>query len=267
MSFSLCIILYLLTGSIAGILAGLLGIGGGAIVVPSLAFIFLHSGMPKEHIMHLAIGTSLTAMFFTSFFSSYSHHKKGRVEWDILLKTAPGICLGVFVGAFFSARMNTETLTIVFAIYLIFISIQMFLKKDKVTEKKTLFKESKSTLASGGVIIGLLSGLLGVGGGTLTVPFLTYLGKSVHKAIGTSAACGFIITIVGTICFTLLSGEAKNLPEGTIGFIYLPAALGVTVMSSIFAPIGAKISGQLSPKVLLKCFSILLLAVAVKMLV
>ncbi|KAB8028583.1 sulfite exporter TauE/SafE family protein [Fluviispira multicolorata] len=270
MTFTISIILYLLTGSIAGILAGLLGIGGGAIVVPALAYIFLKSGMPTEHIMHLAIGTSLTAMIFTSLFSTQSHHKFARVEWNVVKKFVPGIIIGVILGALFSTKLPTHTLTIIFGIYLLFIAIQMFFKKDKkenISQNKPFLKESNATMAGGGVLIGLLSGLLGVGGGTLTVPFLTYLGKSMHKAIGTSAACGFFITIVGTISFILLSTHASNLPKGTIGYIYLPAALGITLMSSICAPIGSKISGSLSPKILSKCFSILLMAVALKMLI
>ncbi len=270
MTFSMSIILYLITGAFAGILAGLLGVGGGAIVVPALAFIFLKSGMPAEQIMHVAIGTSLTAMIFTSFFSALSHHKYGRVDWIAFKKLVPGILLGVILGAVLSTKMPTNILSIIFAIYLIYIALQMFLKKAKkeeLTQKNSEIKESYIKLASGGVMIGMLSGLLGIGGGTLTIPLLTHLGRTIYKAIGTSAACGFFITIIGTITFMLLSSNIPNLPSGSIGFIYLPAAIGIAITSSICAPIGSKISGKLSPKMLTRCFSILLIVVAIKMLI
>ncbi len=270
MTFSMSIILYLITGSFAGILAGLLGVGGGAIVVPALAFIFLKSGMPEEQIMHVAIGTSLTAMIFTSYFSALSHHKYGRVDWNAFKRLVPGILLGVILGAFLSTKMPTNILSIIFAIYLIYIALQMFLKKDKKetqNQKIPEIKDNNILIASGGIMIGLLSGLLGIGGGTLTIPLLTHFGRTIYKAIGTSAACGFFITIIGTITFIFLSTNVPNLPNGSIGFIYLPAAIGIAITSSICAPIGSKISGKLSPKILTRCFSILLIVVAVKMLI
>jgi uncharacterized protein len=271
MTLSTSIILYLITGSFAGILAGLLGVGGGAIVVPALAFIFLKSGMPVEQVMHLAIGTSLTAMIFTSFFSALSHHKYGRVEWSAIKKFIPGILVGVIIGSFLSTKLPTKILSIGFAIYLLFIAIQMLLKKEKkenqAQQKNSTIKETNIVMASGGVLIGVLSGLLGIGGGTLTIPLLTHLGKSIHKAIGTSAACGFFITIFGTVSYIFLSANIPNLPKGSLGFIYLPAAFGVAIMSSICAPIGSKISGSLSPKILTRCFSIMLIVIAINMLI
>lgn len=271
MTLSISIILYLITGAISGILAGLLGIGGGAIIVPALAFIFLKSGIPVEQVMHLAIGTSLMTMIFTLFFSALSHHKYGRVEWSSFKKFIPGILIGAILGTLLSTRLPTKILSMVFAVYLLFIALQMLFKKEKkensVQQKKSPLKDTNVVMTSGGIMIGLLSGLLGVGGGTLTIPFLTFLGRTIHKAIGTSAACGFFTTIIGTISYIFLSADIPNLPNGSIGFIYLPAAIGVAITSSICAPIGSKISGHLSPKILIKCFSILLIAIALKMLI
>ncbi len=270
MTFSMSIILYLITGSFAGILAGLLGVGGGAIVVPALAFIFLKNGMPTEQIMHVAIGTSLTAMIFTSFSSTISHHKYNRVDWIAFKRLVPGILIGVIIGAILSTKMPTNVLSIIFAIYLIYISIQMLLKKNKTENQSRKTQEVNNTnfmMTSGGIMIGMLSGLLGIGGGTLTIPLLTHFGRTIYRAIGTSAACGFFITIIGTITFMLLSKNISNLPSGSIGFIYLPAAIGIAITSSICAPIGSRISGKLSPKILTRCFSVLLLVVAAKMLI
>lgn len=268
MTLTMSFILYLITGVVAGILAGLFGIGGGVIVVPVLAYIFFKRGMPTEQIIHLAIGTSLTAMIFTSFFSTYTHHKYKRVEWNTVKRFIPGIAIGVFTGVFLSTKLPTNILSNIFIVYLIFIATKMLFKKDEKENhlhKNQIIKESNFVMVGGGMMIGMISGLLGVGGGTITIPFLTYYGRSIHKAIGTSAACGFFITIIGTLCFILLTANVPNLPKGSIGFIYLPAAFGIALTSSIFAPIGSKLSGKLSPKILTRCFAIFLMLIALKM--
>ena len=268
MTLTTSIILYLITGSFAGLLAGLFGLGGGVIIVPALAFIFLKYGLPVEYIMHLAIGTSLTVMIFTSFFSSMSHYKHDRVEIAAIKKLLPGILIGAIIGSYFSTRMPTKALSTIFAIYLLIIAIQMFFKREKketIDNKKQFLKETPIIISILGFLIGTLSGILGVGGGTIAVPFLTSLGKSIHKAIGISAACGLFTSILGTISHILLSNSVANLPEGSFGFIYMPAGICIAITSSIFAPIGSKMSGKLSPKFLTKCFAVLLLLISIKM--
>ncbi|APJ04686.1 sulfite exporter TauE/SafE family protein [Silvanigrella aquatica] len=269
MSFELSFFLYLLAGCGAGLMSGLLGLGGGVIVVPMLTFIFLHSSINPDIVIHLAIGTSLTAMIFTTLSATIAHNKLKRVEWNVLKKFAPGIILGVITGVLLSNSFDKKRLTIIFGIYLIFIATQMLFKKDPPLNSPTkpkLVKENTFTFSIGGIFIGLISGILGVGGGTLIIPFLTYFGRDMHKAIGTSAALGFFITIFGTIIFILLSSGNSNLPKGAIGFIYLPAVLGVSITSILFAPIGSKISVKLSPKILKRCFAILLYLISLKLL-
>ncbi|RDB36275.1 MAG: sulfite exporter TauE/SafE family protein [Spirobacillus cienkowskii] len=270
MTFMNSIILYILVGAASGTLAGLLGLGGGVVIVPTLAYIFSQMGISHDHIMHLAIGTSLTTMVFTSFFSTLAHHKYKRVEWQVVKKFVPGIIIGSILGTFLSNQLETKSLTLIFAIYLILISIQMFIKSNSdlnKSTKKSKLKESYPILTLGGMGVGTLSGLLGVGGGTLTVPFLTLLRKKIHNAIGISAASGLFATLFGTISYIGFSLGTPNLPEGSFGFVYLPAVIVIALVSSIFAPLGSKLSGVLSAKVLMRVFSIILLFISIKLLV
>ena len=269
MVFCTSMILYLLIGAVSGILAGLLGVGGGVIVVPTLAYVFLNSGFSPVQTMHAAIGTSLTSMICTSFFSTWSHHHYQRVDWVVFKRLIPGIFVGVIVGAMLSTQMPARSLTTLFALYLLYIALNLILKKNKEEREEQQVISMKDTslkMGLGGLGIGLLSGLLGIGGGTVTVPLLTHFGLSIHRAIGTSAACGFFITIIGTMSFMLFTLHVSGLPSGSIGYVYLPAAMGVAFSSSVCAPIGSKISGKLSATILTRCFSMLLFIVAIKML-
>lgn len=266
MTLTLSIILYLITGAFVGISAGLFGIGGGTIIIPVLSFLFLKEGFSQVHTMHLAIGTSLITMIFTSFASTLSHHSFKRVDWNIFKKMVFGIFIGVVFGTFLSTKLNSKLLSIIFGTYLLFISFQLFFKSYNESNKINLIKKiSNLKMTFGGLIIGSISGLLGVGGATFLIPFLTHLGKNIHFAIGTSSVCSFFIAVFGTINIILFTSHIPNLPSGAIGFIYLPAAICIATTSTIFAPIGSKISGKMSPKTLTRYFSIFLFIIAIKM--
>jgi uncharacterized protein len=256
------LVMYLLTGAFAGFLAGLLGIGGGLVIVPMLTFMFTSQGLPHEHILHLALGTSLASILFTSVSSLKAHHNRGAVIWPVVLRITPGIIGGTLFGAWIAAQLSTGFLKIFFACFLYYVGTQMLLG-IKPKPNRDLPKTAGMTAAGG--IVGIFSSLVGIGGGTLTVPFLTWCNTSMHKAIGTSAAIGFPIAIAGATGYLLNGLMAEGLPSFCLGFIHLPA-LGTIVLASVaMAPLGAKTAHSLPVGKLKKFFALLLFVLATRM--
>ena len=255
-------LLYLLSGMLAGLLAGLLGIGGGIIIVPALLYIFTLQHMHPDITMHMAAGTSLAIMVLTSISSICAHHYRGNVYWPIFLKLVPSIIVGVIIGATCAHFVNTRIIEIVFGIFLLLVSLRIFFHLTPSGHKEL---PSGLTLNSAGLIIGGKSGFLGVGGGSIIIPFLLYFNIPMHKASGTCAACSFIIALVGSISFILL-GLKVNAGPNYLGYIYLPAFINVALTSIIFAPIGAWLGSKFSVTVLKKIFALFLFLTSISLL-
>ena len=254
---------YLVLGAVAGFFAGLLGVGGGAIMVPVLAMMFAAQGFPEAHLMHLALGTSMATIVFTSISSLRAHHKHGAVVWPIVRDIAPGIVVGTLLGAQIAGRVPTKPLAIFFAIFIAYVAVQMILN---VKPKPSRNLPGKAGMFGVGAFIGGISSLVAIGGGSLSVPFMTWCNVKVHHAIGTSAAIGFPIALAGTIGYMIAGYGAAGLPNGSFGFIYLPALAATVIISMLMAPIGAKVAHSLPVATVKKIFAGLLVLLLAKML-
>ena len=261
MLFSLLV--YLCCGAVAGILAGLLGVGGGIVIVPMLLAIFPSQGVPSELCQHLALGTSLASIVITSISSSRAHHKRGAVHWDVVKNITPGILLGTFLGSLVASHLPTLFLKLFFICFLIFVAIKMISRYQPKPGREIPGFVGTSAVGGG---IGLISSFVGIGGGTLSVPFLTFCNIPMHEAVGTSAAIGFPIAVAGTLGYLLGGLNVPNLPTGCLGYIHLIALLGLASASFCTAPLGAKLSHSLPTPKLKQCFAVFLLIVAAKML-
>jgi uncharacterized membrane protein YfcA len=257
------VILYLLTGAAAGLSAGLLGIGGGLIIVPILFFIFSHQQIPSAHVMHMALATSLATIIITSLSSARAHHKRGAVLWPIVFDLSPGIVIGAWMGAMFASALNSNTLRPVFGVFELLVAIHL-LANYKPGKHTTSINRTKSI--TGGVVIGGISSIVGIGGGTLTVPFLLWHNISIRNAVASSAACGFPIAVAGTVTYIFSGWGMENLPAYTLGYVYLPAFAMIIITSIITAPLGASLAHKLPERTLRLFFAMFLLVLGIKML-
>lgn len=256
-------LIYLAMGAVAGVLAGLLGIGGGLVVVPMLVFVFPGQGVDPLIQMQLALGTSMATIMFTAASSLRAHHSRGAVRWDVVRSIAPGIVLGTFAGAQLVARMPTVWLKGIFVVFLYYVSLQMLLNK-KPKPSRTL--PGKAGMFGVGCGIGGMSSLVGIGGGTLSVPFMTWCNLPFHTVIGTSAAIGLPIAIAGTAGYVTAGWGNVLLPSHSLGFVHLPAFLGIVAASVLTAPQGARLAHSLPVAKLKRIFAFILMAVATRML-
>lgn len=253
-------ILYLVLGAAAGVLAGLFGVGGGLIIVPALVFSFTAQAISTEVLTHLAVGTSLATIVFTSINSIIAHNKKGAVRWQLFKWLALGILGGTALGAVTASYIQGPTLQKIIGVFAICIAIQMALDlKPKASGKEP----SHGLLTGTGGIIGWASAIFGIGGGSLTVPFLVWRNVPMQQAVATSAACGLPIAIAGAFMFAATGWNNPSLPEWSLGFIYLPALLGIALTSMFFARIGAQLAHRLSPVLLKRLFAVFLLCVGI----
>lgn len=257
------LIIYLCCGCVVGVLAGLLGVGGGTVIVPILIAVFPTQGVPPQYVQQLALGTSLASIMFTSISSARAHHARGAVQWDIFRNITPGILLGTFVGGLIATHLPTLFLKIFFICFLFAISAQMM---TNYRPPATRHMPGRLGTAGAGGVIGLLSSFVGIGGGSMSVPFMTYCGVPIHTAIGTSAAIGFPIAVAGTLGYIVGGWGRPDLPAACLGFVHLWALLGISVASCLTAPIGVKISHSLPTKKLKRYFAIFLIIIALKML-
>ena len=255
---------YLGVGIIAGLLAGLFGIGGGLVIVPMLVITFTWQGIPQEHIMHLALGTSMASIIFTSVSSFLAHHKRGAVQWVVVRRIVPGILLGTFLGTCVAARLSNNFLKVFFVLFLYYVAGQMLIDK-----KPKPSRELPGQLGMFGVgnVIGVVSSLVGIGGGTLSVPFMMWCNLAIHQAIGTSAAIGFPIAIAGTVGYIINGLQVAGLPEYSFGYAYLPAFVGIVCASVLTAPLGVRLAHSLPVARLKRSFAVLLLLVGTRMLI
>ena len=260
MSFLLA---YLGLGLFAGFVAGLLGVGGGLILVPALAWIYAQQGFPAEYNIHMALGTSLATIVLTSIASLRAHHAHGAVRWAVVRRIAPGIVLGTLVGAIAAAWLSDKGLKWFFVVFLFYAATQM-LFGFKPTAHRQLPGWPGMTAA--GSVIGLVSSWVGIGGGTLSVPFLNWCNVRFQEAIGTSAAIGFPIAVAGTVGYALSGQMATGLPEWSLGFVYLPALAAIAAMSWLTAPFGARMTHRWPVARLKRIFAGLLYLLGLRML-
>ncbi|MGB8339815.1 MAG: sulfite exporter TauE/SafE family protein [Burkholderiales bacterium] len=256
------LLVYLGVGGLIGYLAGLFGVGGGAMSVPLFVMMFSAQNFPKEHMVHVALGTSLTAIVFTSMSSLRAHHQHGAVNWTIVKYMAPGLLLGTFLGTQIAGFFSTRVLTIIFVVFIFYLSLSM------VTQKKT--KSARGlprplVTASVGAGIGAVSSLIAAGGGFLSIPFMAWCNVKMHEAIGTSAALGFPISLAGGIGYIVAGWNAQSLPPHTIGYVYWPLLVCFVVSSMLMAPFGARLSHRTNVSTLRKWFAVLLAGLATKM--
>jgi uncharacterized membrane protein YfcA len=254
---------YLVLGAIAGFLAGMFGVGGGLILVPVLIFLYDSQLFPSEHLMHLALGTSMAAILFTSLSSLRAHHQRGAVNWHVVRNITPGILIGTGFGALLASSIPTGGLAIFFALFVYTVAAQILLG-TRPQASRQLPGAAGMTLT--GILTGCLSSLVSIGGGSIVVPFLVWCNIPLRNAIGTSAAVGFPVAVGGTIGYMLIGMNIQSLPAYSLGFIYLPALFWIALASSITAPLGAKATHNMKTNLLRYLFALLLLVLATKML-
>ncbi|ABW28780.1 sulfite exporter TauE/SafE family protein [Acaryochloris marina] len=258
--------LFAVLGIAAGTLAGLLGIGGGMLIVPGLFYLFDLIQLPQESLMHMAAGSSMCIMICTAASSTWAHHRQEHIQWSIFRTIIAGIAVGVVSGNLLANRMPTQLLELIFGIFLLVVSTKIFFeKKSEDAEEQTVGAPGIVPTSAVGMVIGFKSGVLGIGGGALSVPFLLYCGLPMKKASGTSASFTLPIAIVGTLSFLLLSGNQTAIPWST-GYVYWPAVLLVAPFTMLGAPIGAKFAGIVAPEKLRTIFAGLLLVISMRML-
>lgn len=249
-------------GAFVGIAAGLLGIGGGAIMVPAFAALFMAKGVADTQLVHLALGTSMASIIATSFSSLRSHHARRGVSWPIVRTLAPGVLAGTFLAALITARINTLALAGFFSLFMLYIAVKMFRNTPPDSGRTLPGIPLRLAVGAG---IGAVSALVSIGGGSLTVPYLVGHGIDIKKAIGTSAAVGLPIALAGTLGYVISGwGHTSNV-DLTLGFVYWPAVLCVSLVSFFTAPIGVSIAYRLPVAMLKKVFGLLVFAVSVKM--
>lgn len=257
------ILALLVLGAAGGFAAGLLGIGGGMVLVPFITLILTAQGFTAEHIVHVAIATSLATIMFTSVSSVRAHHKRGAVLWPIVKLLAPGILIGSWIGPWIGSQMNASALAGFFAGFVALSATQMLIDKKPAASRE--LPKAPGMFAAGGAI-GTLSGLVGAGGGFISVPFMTWCNVKIHNAVATSAALGFPIALAGTLSNVVNGWNTPGLPAGSLGFIYVPALLVIATASIMTAPLGAKTAHSLPVKTLRKIFALVLYALAAYML-
>lgn len=255
---------FMLAGAFAGVCAGLFGVGGGLIIVPVLMAIFASYGYSPEVITHLAVGTSLATIVVTSISSTQSHHKRGSVNWDIWKNMSVGLVIGSLFGAFVAEKLKGDVLTLLIASMAMIMGVQMFrAKKSDVQSGGNL--PSRSVQIGVSVAIGWASAIFGIGGGSFIVPFLNRVGLEMKHATGTSSACGLPIAIAGALGFMFFGKDVAGLPSDAIGFVHITAFVCISVMSFIFAKLGAKLAHQLPASTLKRMFGGVLLIAGIKM--
>lgn len=255
--------LYLLLGAVAGFFAGMLGIGAGLLMVPALNEIFHMQGFATDIALRLALGTSMAGIVFNSLASMRAHHRYGAVKWDVVWRISPGIMFGTLAGSQLVRVLATEVLAMIFAVFLVLIAIQMAVN---LKPKPSRALPGALGMGATGGVIGLIMSLIAGGGGVLSVPFLLWCNVDVRRAIGTAAAIGFPIALSGTVAYLIAGQGASGLPPWSLGFIYLPALVGVVLTSSVTARYGADAAHRLPLRTLRLAFSGLLFLVAGRML-
>ena len=246
-------------GTAGGFAAGLLGIGGGMVLVPFITMLFGARGFPPGLVLHMAIATSLATIMFTSASSLRAHHKHGAVLWPVVALFTPGLVAGTWLGPWVGKQMDTQALALVFGAFVAFSATQMLLNR-KPDGARAL--PGRAGMFAAGGVIGTLSGLVGAGGGFVSVPFMTWCNVRIHNAVATSAALGFPIALSGTIANVVYGWGEPALPPYSLGFVYLPALFVIAAASAAMAPLGARAAHRMPVHKLKRVFALILYALA-----
>ncbi|MCK5872463.1 MAG: sulfite exporter TauE/SafE family protein [Methylococcales bacterium] len=258
-------IVSLLLGIISGVLSGLFGLGGGLIIVPVLLTLFsTQTFIPVEQQMIFAIATSLATIIFTSMASIVAHQQQKNILWVKVRRLLPGILMGAVLGTFVADKISHDSLRLFFMSYLLYSALKMALS---LKLKLRAIQHYKWLDYIAGAVIGLLSSILGIGGGSLTVPYLANTQIPMKNAVAISSTCGLPIACSATVSYILLGLSQPNLPDWSLGYVYLPPFLGIVVCSIFTAPIGARLANQVAAHTLKRYFSLILLIMALKMLI
>lgn len=248
-------------GTIVGFLAGLFGIGGGLIIVPSLVYLLPMAGVTPENLMSAALGTSFSTIVITAFSSAQRHHKLGNVDIQVSKYFIPALMTSVFLAGLVISNLDAKLMSKIFAIMVLYLAARMLFSLKKTPQIKPL--TTQSTIVAGGVI-GVLSSMAGIAGGAFIVPFLNSRGLEMKRAIGTSSFCGAFLGLSGTISF-IASGWNVEMPDYSLGYVYLPALFGITLTSYFTSKLGANAANVLPVATLKKAFAVLLVAIAINM--
>jgi len=254
---------YAALGAAAGTTAGLLGVGGGIIVVPGLAFL-LGDAVPAHRLMQVAVGTSLTTIVATSLSSIRAHSRHGAIRWEVVGRLTPGIIVGAILGAAIADVLPTRGLAAVFGAFLVLAAVRLAVPGQPSAHRE--LPRTPGLFAWGGGI-GTFSSLVGIGGGTITVPFLTWCNVAIRNAVGTSSACGLPIAVTGATGFVVAGWGTPGLPPWSTGYVYWPAFVALVPMSILFAPLGARLAHTISMFALRCIFAVFLLVVGLRMLI
>ena len=258
MDLSLVLIL-LLMGAGGGFAAGLLGVGGGMVLVPFITMIFTARGFPPALVVHMAIATSLATIMFTSLSSVRAHHLHGAVRWPIVWMLAPGIVIGSWLGPWIGKQLDTAMLALVFGLFVAFSATQMIFNRKPSSARELPAAPGMFAVGTG---IGVVAGLVGAGGGFLSVPFMTWCNVKMHNAVATSAALGFPIALAGTLSNVFFGWNEAQLPQYSLGYIYMPALAVIAAASVLMAPLGARAAHKMPVAKLKRIFAIILYLLA-----
>lgn len=256
---------YALIGLITGVFSGLLGLGGGLVMVPFLVAMFQWQHMPENFIMHIATGTSLAAMIFTTFMTTWSHHKRGSVQWSLLKRLLPSTMAGSLLGVAVARSLSTQGLKSFFALLACLLGLRIIWTATK-PQRTTFHHLPSSVLILSVLCIGMMAGMLGVGGGVLLIPLLMWLGLPIIQASATSSACAFGVASIGAIASVFAGSYELDLPAQTLGFVYWPAALILGLVSLLGAPLGVALANKLPVPMIKRIFGGVLVLIAWQML-
>jgi len=249
------LLLYVLLGCGAGMLAGMLGVGGGQVIVPGLMYAFHRHGVAAEVFMHVAIGTSLATIALTSLSAVWAHHRRGAVLWDVVARFTPGIIIGALAGAWCADYLRSRALMVLFGVVLIALALQMLFAFSPKPSRRL---PGRGALTGVGAGVGWLSALVGIGGGSMVVPFLVWCNRPLPRAVATAAACGLPVALAGAAGFAIAGWGNAALPAWSGGYIHWPAALGIAAAGMLTAPLGARLAHALPTRTLKRIFSVFL---------
>jgi uncharacterized membrane protein YfcA len=254
---------YLALGAFVGFFSGLLGIGGGSATVPVLAFVFAAKGFPQSHVVHLALGTGIAAILFSAAVSVRSHHLRKAVNWQVLRLMIPGTIGGTFAGALVAGHLDVKVLSVAFTALMFYFAWQMMRTH---TPRPTGTLPTRAAMGGFGAMLGFISSLSATGGASIVVPFLVKRNIAIHEAIGTAAAVSWPIAAAGTAGYIVGGLHTPDMPQYSLGYVYLPALVFVVTASVLMAPLGAAIAHRTPGRTLRKAFAVLLFALATTML-
>jgi len=256
-------IVYLLMGLFVGFFAGMLGIGGGLILVTLMVFLFSLQGFPANRIVHIALGTSLTSIAFTSISSMRAHHRHRAVRWDIVKMATPGLVAGTLLGTFVADWMASKYLAVFFVAFVYYAAVRMFVD---MKPKPTRTLPGRAGMSVAAIITGIVSSLVGAGGGLLSIPLMTMCNVPMRNAVGTSAALGLPIAIAGAAGYVYNGLGQDHLPPLTLGYVYVPALVGIVIGTFVTVPAGVKAAHAMPVPRLRKIFAVILFLMATRML-